>query len=122
MPAYNFQKQFAPMILDGSKWHTVRPRRKNPTKPGDKLMLYIGQRTKQCEKIMDTVCSTVVPIAIHTESKQIVLNGRLMPFDEMQHFALHDGFENYFDFFKFFERYSEQVCLHGLECIYWRKP
>lgn len=121
MPAINFQKQFAPLILNGSKPHTIRPKRKrNPIAPGQTLYLYTGMRTKQCELLKDVVCASVVPIQIFNDIGQIRLDGRLLPLNEMMHFAIRDGFANYMDFFKFFERYSARVREHELEVIYWR--
>jgi hypothetical protein len=122
MPAYNFQSQFVPMVLDRSKHHTVRPRRKRPTKPGDKLMLYTGMRTKQCELIAITQCTSVVPIALYIErviGLGIVLDGRGLSDKEIRMFAERDGFQNVFDFFEFFERYPEHVREHELEAIHW---
>jgi hypothetical protein len=119
MPAYNFQKQFVPMILDGSKHHTVRPRRKRPTVPGDKLMLYTGMRTKQCELIAISQCASVVPIQIFPESGDIVLDGRRFTEQNISMFAAHDGFDDPREFFRFFERYSARVRENDLATIYW---
>lgn len=46
----NFQKQFAPYILDGSKAHTIRGERKDGKrpKPGEMLHLYTGLRRPGC--------------------------------------------------------------------------
>jgi hypothetical protein len=121
MPALSFQVQFREMIEEGSKCHTVRRRRKkNAIAPGQLLRLYTGMRTKQCKLIKDAVCASVVPIAIFPEIGQIRLDGRLLPLNEMMHFAVRDGFANYMDFFKFFERYPREVRERELEVIYWR--
>lgn len=120
MPAYNFQKQFAPMILDGSKHHTVRPRRKNPTKAGDRLVLYTGMRTKKCEKIFETKCTATVPIQIYPEIGQIVLDGRQLTAQEVVMFAGRDGFPDVYKFFEFFKRYPFHILCNDLEVIYWK--
>lgn len=120
MPLCGFQKQFVPMILDGSKSHTIRRRRKRPTKAGDVLYLYTGLRTKQCQFVMQDTCKKVVPIAIIPDIGQVRLDGRLLPLNEMMHFAVRDGFANYMDFFKFFERYPREVRERELEVIYWK--
>ena len=44
MPAYNFQDRFADVVELGRKPHTIRPRRKHPTGPGQTLYLYHRQR------------------------------------------------------------------------------
>ena len=64
MPAYSFNKQFVPMILDGSKRQTIRARRKNPAKVGDILYLYSGLRTKSCKKLREEICKATTTIVI----------------------------------------------------------
>lgn len=60
MPAYSFQERFVPFILDGSKTHTIRQRRrKGFAKQGNRLALYYGMRTKQCRLLLDTTCTEV---------------------------------------------------------------
>ena len=65
MPAYNFQPNFAEDIRSGKKKQTIRKRRKrgNP-KPGGRLFLFTGQRTKKCKRLGIYVCSDVLPIEI----------------------------------------------------------
>ena len=121
MPAYNFQKQFSPMVLDGSKVHTIRRRRKNPTKVGDALMLYTGMRTKACEKLMDAVCTAVVPIIIFPRLPGVVINGEPLSYGDIERLAVRDGFADVSSFFSFFLRYPFDVLRNEMEIIYWRK-
>jgi len=114
MPAYNFQEQFVPMILDGQKSHTIRRRRKHPTKVGDKLMLYTGMRTKQCKLIVMTECVKVEPIMIWP-FKNHLASPINVPIEEFVH---NDGFENVDAFFEFFRRYKAE-CLNDFEIIWW---
>jgi len=114
MPAYNFQKQFVPMILDGSKTHTIRRRRKYPTKEGSILSLYVGMRTKSCKLIAEVPCENVIPVLIYPFQKRFAAN----ILDDFDTFVREDGFENTDDFFEFFERY-EQDALTDFEVIYW---
>ncbi len=44
MGLYNFKARFVPFVLDGSKTHTIRAKRRYPAKPGDTLYLYTGLR------------------------------------------------------------------------------
>ena len=81
MPAYNFMKQFAPLIENGVKTTTIRKRRKRPTRPGDTLYLYTGMRTKDCRKLLETECVAVLPITINRtpqDDEMIVLDGAPM--------------------------------------------
>lgn len=119
MPAYNFKRQFVPKILDGSKIHTIRRRRKNPTKDGDILYLYTGMRTKQCELIMQTKCSAILPIEV-VRGYGVTLDGNLLSDEDTIKLALADGFEDVFKFFDFFDQYPYEVVSKELEIIYWR--
>src|SRR5713226_2877004 len=67
MPAYSFQECFIPFLLDGSKDHTVRKERAGRSRharPGDRIYLYYGMRTKWCRKIGEAICSYVCRIQI----------------------------------------------------------
>ena len=108
MPAYNFKKQFVPKILDRSKPHTVRRRRKRPTKKGDMLMLYTGMRTKKCELIAISECIKVVPIEI-IRGVGVRLDGQLLSEEETHAFAKADGFEDAWPMFDFFDQYPFEV-------------
>lgn len=127
MPAYNFQKRFVPKILDGSKPHTIRKRRKRPTKVGDMLYLKTGMRTKQCFEIAQAVCVKIEPIVIHVVDKRIEYvvrrdkNSRWyaeLSRIQIQELALKDGFEMLDDFFNFFKLYKREV-LDDFEIIWW---
>jgi len=120
MPAYNFQKQFVPMILDGSKPHTIRRRRKRPTKVGDRLYLYIGLRTKQCEMFAISQCVKVEPIVIWPFAKLLTktMTGQALSKEKVKEISSRDGFDNVNEFYKFFERYGTE-CLEDFEIIWW---
>ena len=120
MPAYNCQPRFVPMILDGSKHHTIRRKRKRPTKPGDLLKLYTGMRTKECKLIMSEKCTSVVPVKIYPDTGSVVLDGKPLSETEVVIFASRDGFPDVYDFFEFFQRYTSVVREDELEVIYWR--
>ena len=111
MPAYSFQAQFVKLIQDGSKHHTIRRRRKYPTKPGDVLKLYTGMRTMKCLLISVAQCASVVPVKIYPEMGRVVLDGRMLSLNDTLRFAVHDGFANHMDFFAFFKRKKEDVAL-----------
>jgi hypothetical protein len=114
MPAYNFQKQFVPLILDGSKTHTIRRRRKYPTKVGDILSLYIGQRTKNCQLIAEVVCVDVLPCVIWPWEERFAAPIHTSIYD----FFKSDGFTDAESFFNFFKRYKQDR-LDDFEIIYW---
>ena len=59
-----FQKQFKPLILDGSKIHTIRADKNNRWKPGRKIHFAIGVRTKYYEQFHEGICKSVQGIRI----------------------------------------------------------
>lgn len=121
MPAYNFQAQFVSAIADGSKKQTIRKRRKYPTRAGQMLQLYMGQRTKNCKMIVVRECTAVVPVVIDPANQQIALDGKWMTnYDDIIRFSKADGFDDSYDFFAFFKRYPTDVLEHELEVIYWK--
>lgn len=113
MPSLNFQKQFVPLIESGKKRQTIRlVRKKNLIKPGDRLYLFTGLRTKKCERIFVNnawynkgpfvICKSVDNIEIRL--RDIYINGKeLMGCDKFS-LAYKDGFENYTDFYFFFKK------------------
>ena len=54
MPALNFQAQFAPLVESGEKRQTIRAYRKDgrDPKPGCRLYLFTGMRTKSCIRLV----------------------------------------------------------------------
>lgn len=120
MPAYNFQEQFVEKYEQGTKIHTIRKRRKHPTKVGDRLFLKTGMRTKHCREFGQETCKDIQPVQIYPERGQVVLNGRPLGWEEIVSLSYHDGFVLPGDFFAFFKRYPLEVLENELEVIYWR--
>ncbi len=99
MPVLNFKPQFVPYILDGTKLHTIRAKRKRPIKPGDRLFLYTGLRQKGAKLLMETSCSSVENIDIFILSGDmktghlvIRVQNRPLDADEQARLAWLDGF------------------------------
>jgi hypothetical protein len=111
------------MILDRSKRHTVRPRRKRATVPGDMLYLNTGMRTKKFERIAISTCIKIEPVVIYPYDQKIVLmdtSGKMSMAGvaTADHLARLDGFMNMDDFFYFFKRYKKNE-LDDFEIIHW---
>lgn len=119
MPAYNFQKRFAPAIRSGAKAHTIRPNRKHNPKPGDRLYLFTGQRTKTCERLLDTVCLEAIPILIQAEGDVALGDTNLSP-EAIRALAVADGLRDEAEFYAWF------VARYGLPffgvLIKWQPP
>lgn len=119
MPAYNFQKQFVSKILSGEKPHTIRAKRKRPTKVGDPLMLYTGLRTKNAFMFAFSVCEKIEPIIIYPTIRKIMVNDELLLAAETLSLAKSDGFETVGDFFEFFKKTYKEYELDNFEIIHW---
>lgn len=132
MPAYNFQRQFVPMILSGEKTQTIRRRRKRPTKAGDALKMFVGMRTKSCYQFAEAPCVQTTPCRIFPHKGQMlicVLKGDpKKKYDDnlyayavgvqLEGIAKRDGFQTPTEMFDFFKRYGKEE-LNDFEIINW---
>ena len=114
MPVINFRQRFADAILSGRKRQTIRAPR-GDHRPhaiiGGPLALYIGMRTKSCRKLMDAVCTNRRQIVITSDPYRVIVNGK--PIEDVDDFAVADGFEGSADFYEFFAK------VHGLPFEGW---
>lgn len=121
MPAYNFKPRFKEAIQSGEKRQTIRPRRKRPTKAGDSLYLYTGQRTAECELIAFARCISVETMGIYNDG-EVWIDHRLLTPSELEEFARADGFESAAAFFEFFRKtygLDDYNPLAEMELIKW---
>lgn len=108
MSAYNFNRQFAAAVKARRKRSTIRARRKNGYVPqvGERIKLYTGMRTKQCELLRTVKVKKVTPILIdETEYLvgRIIIDGRQLPQDvAFETIIKPDGFTSWRDFIAFF--------------------
>ncbi|ABX02850.1 MAG TPA: ASCH domain-containing protein [Herpetosiphon sp.] len=103
MPAYNFKERFATAVEQGIKRSTIRPRRRNPSRPGDPLYMYTGMRTRACRKLTTATCRQVRPIII--DSDQVWLDGEQLSAEQIRQLAQGDGFSRVAEFFDFFRQH-----------------
>jgi hypothetical protein len=114
MVAYSFQKRFVEPIRWGlglgldvadevlsigePKRQTIRAVGKRVhARPGDKLQLYTGMRTKQCQQIGVARCISVMPIHINIEARIIKSGGVQLRRKDLDGFARRDGFKDFAD-------------------------
>jgi len=131
---YNFMPEWAPLVENGLKPHTIRRRRKNPTQPGDTLRLYVGQRTKDCRLLYEEVCAATSWLFFGTEGINI---SRAKPgplyypagYHRYTGKILHrlaewDGFDSVADFRAFFcDHYTwHEITFGTLRLIEWHTP
>ncbi len=106
MPALNFKNQFVPKILSGDKSSTIRGKRKNPIKPGDRLILYTGMRTKLCQPIGTAICDFIRPVIIAEDNPltffQSLNEWHTMPIEDLYRMCVNDGFSDYEEMKTFF--------------------
>lgn len=117
MVAYNFQRQFVEPIKTGRKKHTIRKNgKRDHAKPGDRLQLYTGMRTKSCNKIVADDPECVLSVSIQIEVgfdriHSIYIGGDEV--DDLDYFAKSDGFESINAMHKFWVDFNGVGCFHG---------
>jgi len=134
MPLLNFKRQFVEPIREGRKCHTIRADRKNPVKPGDRLYLYCGARTKNCFRVLPepVTCTKVLPVVFdrsnggwvlyHAKAEAHVLcpaakiDGQILSRDECEQLARCDGFDSYAEMMGFWDG---RLPFHG-QIIHWK--
>jgi hypothetical protein len=109
MVAYSFQKQFRDPILSGTKRQTIRAVRKSRhARPGERLQLYTGMRTKYCRLIGTATCQTVSPITINFVKQSVSYEfgqGTTTVFPGgLDEFARGDGFADWAAMRAFWEK------------------
>lgn len=101
MVAYSFKKQFAGQIQLGLKAHTIRGDRARHAKPGERVQLYSGMRTKYCVKLIpDPICLSVQPVEIlitlfdgEPNLGRVKIDGETLLAYDMEALAKSDGFD-----------------------------
>jgi hypothetical protein len=91
MVALNFSSQFAEAVAAGRKTQTIRQTAR--VKPGQRIQLYTGQRTKDCRKLGEAICVDVIYIGI-TARGLTFGDVRRFPRDR-DDFARMDGFPDF---------------------------
>jgi hypothetical protein len=96
-----FQRQFEPYVLDGTKTHTIRAKRKVRPKAGETCHCYGDVRQKSMHLLGRWPCVRVEDIRLKISSRDsigfisrvdIYISGVLLNFDEASRFAWVDGF------------------------------
>lgn len=97
MVAYSFKSAFVADIEARIKRQTIRLPRPRHARPGERVQLFQGMRTKQCRKIIpDPVCAGIDRVVIDTRDRDLHLeiNGCVLDVasPEADAFARADGF------------------------------
>jgi hypothetical protein len=104
MVAHNFQRQFAAMIIAGTKRSTIRPNgKRRHAFIGEQLQLYTGMRTKSCTLLMRVPCAAAAPVEIHWD--HVIVDGaRMEGSQNLMRLARIDGFADFGAMRAWFER------------------
>lgn len=100
MVAYSFNRMFHDAVESRFKLQTVRANRRRHARPGERVQLYAGMRTRHCRKLVDPdpICTQLqlIEIAVLTDVRQrlgfITLDGITLDDEEIEAFAVADGF------------------------------
>ncbi len=95
MPAINFKPQFADLVESGRKRQTIRAMRKRPFEVGDRLIFFVGLRTKASRKLGEAICTKVESIEIKMivdEYVEFWVDGYRLSRGLVEDLAIADGF------------------------------
>ncbi len=125
MPALSFSV-FREKILSGEKTQTIRVLRKRPFQVGDKLYLYWHQRSKDCEKLGEVICTEAFRIWFVVGWKYIgifvrVERGDYAPLSrqEMDYLARRDGFTDVEEMVAWFRKTYRYINDLKFQVIRW---
>ena len=91
VPAFDFNPEFASAVESGTKLQTIR--RTKRAKPGDRLQLYTGLRTRDCRKLGEGVCTLVDHVGIRPDG--ITFGNVDKHPRDIDEFARADGFTDF---------------------------
>jgi hypothetical protein len=118
MVAYSFQDRFADAVQSGQKTQTIRAKgKRRHARPGDKLQLYSGMRTKACRKLRDAVCHDACPILIEHDR---ITTFQPQEFLDREETARLDGFSSWAEMRDWFDG-VHGLPFHGV-MIRWLVP
>lgn len=109
MVAFNFKECFADDVATGRKPGTIRQSKR--CNIGDKIQLYKGQRTKNCRKLGDAICTGVCKIRVTDDCPWSIseiegeIHTRLVEGSNVRFFHEIDGFLNAMEFVDFFRQH-----------------
>jgi hypothetical protein len=136
-----FQRQFEPYVIDGSKTHTIRAKRKKRPKIGETCHCYGDVRQKSMHLLGRWPCIGLQDIDLKIAGRDglgflsrvdIYISGVLLNFDEASRFAWMDGFrpqgssivdpgESVRLMARFWDRRFNNLWWNG-DLIHWKRP
>lgn len=118
---FNFKRQFAQAVQDGTKRQTIRQNRadgKWPV-PGDIACCYTGLRTSKTELLRESLITSVRTVRIECAGNgELFINGDPFTGHERAAFAQADGFKDWPSMLEFFKTQYKQDTFYGF-CVTW---
>lgn len=118
MVALNFSPQFADDVEAGRKTQTIRQTAR--VKPGQRVHLYTGQRTKACRKLGEGTCTDVTAITLTVRRAIFGTYHLILPDSRLHDFAVLDGFPDYEHMWNWFDNQYKKAAFEGW-LIRWAK-
>lgn len=118
-----FKKQFVLPIMAKTKHHSIREDKHNRWKPGMKIQMATGVRTKNYNCFNESICTSTQQIEIIRKSDYlnetiVKVDGRELAKHEVIELAFNDGFENLISFWIWFEKGFTGKIIHWTELTY----
>ena len=103
-----FKPQFAPLVESGAKCQTVRPTPKRMPKPGDRISLrmWTGKPYRSKQRVLrESEILAVETISLCDTGRELLVyvNGHELHPEEINAFAVADGFKGGIEMFNWFE-------------------
>jgi hypothetical protein len=119
---FNFKRQFAAAVADGTKRQTIRANRKDGKRPqpGDIAALYTGLRTRNTQHLRDGVvinCHAVRIDCVGGHGK-LIIDGDVLSWEARTGFAKADGFADWPAMLDFFRTQYGLDTFDGF-CVEW---
>ncbi len=119
----SFNPQFILPILQKSKIHSIREDRCNRWKPGIKIQIATGQRTKEYKQHDEQVCVSTQKIDIRhldhpIRCATVTIDGRSLNNVEIKQLAINDGFESIAAFYYWFKNDYTGKIIHWTDFKY----
>ena len=115
MPAFNFHRAFAPAVESGLKTQTIRAKRKTRPRVGQTAHCFTGMRTAHCRRLGSWPIVGVTDVRLNEAG--ILLNGAALKSEDLDAFAILDGFVNWPEMFAWFDT-THGLPFHG-DLISW---
>ena len=109
---------FEDKIKKGIKLHTARHDKTNRWLINKKIDFATGAETSKYNCFKEGVCTSTQRLTII--DREVWIDGRGILPDEVEHFAINDGFDNIDDFWAWFDSYSpfRGKIIHWTDLIY----